>query len=94
MLSLIFILFESISGLHINWNKSFLYPFNVVPDLSSLARTLGGRIGDHPTTHLGMRLGANSRSLGIWNGVIEKSERRLVNRQSLLIVSWTLCLVI
>ena len=65
---MIFILFEAISGIHINWNKSFLYPINVVPDLSSLARTLGGRTGDLPTTYLGMPLGANSRSLGILNG--------------------------
>ncbi|KAK6796557.1 hypothetical protein RDI58_004258 [Solanum bulbocastanum] len=82
MLRVIFILFEAVSGLHINWNKSFLYPVNVVPDLSSLAGTLGGRIGDLPTTYLGMPLGANSRSLGIWNGVIEKCERRLVNWKS------------
>ncbi|WMV31952.1 hypothetical protein MTR67_025337 [Solanum verrucosum] len=82
MLRVIFILFEAVSGLHINWNKSFLFPVNVVPDLSSLARTLGGRIGDLPTTYLGMPLGANSRSLGIWNGVIEKCERRLVNWKS------------
>ena len=40
MLRVIFILFEAISGFHINWNKTFLYPVNVVPDLSSLARTL------------------------------------------------------
>ncbi|WMV59186.1 hypothetical protein MTR67_052571 [Solanum verrucosum] len=82
MLRVIFILFEAVSGLHINWNKSFLYPVNVVPDLSSLARTLGGRIGDLPTTYLGMPLGANNRPLGIWNGVIEKCERRLVNWKS------------
>lgn len=82
ILRVIFILFEAISGLHINWNKSFLYPVNVVSDLPSLAGTLGGRIGDLPTTYLGMPLGAKSRSIGIWNGVIEKCERKLVNWKS------------
>ncbi|WMV29912.1 hypothetical protein MTR67_023297 [Solanum verrucosum] len=67
----------AISRLHINWNKSFLYPVNEVPDLSSLARILGGRTGNLPTTYLGMPLEAKSKSIGIWNGVIEKCEKSL-----------------
>ena len=47
-----------------------------------LARILGGRTGDLPTTYLGMPLGAKSKSIGIWNGVIEKCEKRLVNWKS------------
>lgn len=54
ILRVIFVLFEAISGLHINWNKSFLYQVNEVPDLPSLARILGGRIGGLPTTYLGL----------------------------------------
>jgi len=65
ILRVIFVLFEAISGLHINWNKSFLNPVNEVPDLPSLARILGGRKGDLPTTYLGMPLGAKSKSIGI-----------------------------
>ena len=82
ILRVIFVLFEAISGLHINWNKSFLYPVNEVPDLPSLARILGGRTGVLPTTYLGMPLGAKSKSIGIWNGVIEKCEKSLVNWKS------------
>ncbi|WMV13680.1 hypothetical protein MTR67_007065 [Solanum verrucosum] len=65
ILRVIFVLFEAISGLHINWNKSFLYTVNEVPDLPSQARILGGRIEDLPTTYLGMPLGAKSKSIGI-----------------------------
>jgi len=78
----IFILFEAISGLHINWGKSFIYPVNEVPQISLLANILGGKIGELPTTYLGMPLGAKSKSLSIWNSVVEKCERKLVNWKS------------
>ncbi|WMV33017.1 hypothetical protein MTR67_026402 [Solanum verrucosum] len=81
ILRVIFVLFEAISGLHINWNKSFLYPVNEVA-LTSLAWILGGSIGDLPTVYLGMPLGAQNRSIDIWNGVVEKCEKRLVNWRS------------
>nr|XP_009780608.1 PREDICTED: uncharacterized protein LOC104229636 [Nicotiana sylvestris]XP_016504305.1 PREDICTED: uncharacterized protein LOC107822288 [Nicotiana tabacum] len=47
-LRMVFILFEAISGLHINWNKSFIYPVNEVMEMHSLARILGGKIGALP----------------------------------------------
>ncbi|WMV12004.1 hypothetical protein MTR67_005389 [Solanum verrucosum] len=69
ILRVIFVLFEAISGIHINWNNSFLYPVNEMKSLiPSLARILGGRTGDLPTTYLGMPLGSKSKSIGIWNG--------------------------
>lgn len=63
IIRVIFVLLEAISGLHINWNKSFLYPVNEVPNLGPLAGTLGGRIGELPTVYLGMPLGAKNRSV-------------------------------
>uniref|UniRef100_A0A0V0IVQ8 Putative ovule protein n=1 Tax=Solanum chacoense TaxID=4108 RepID=A0A0V0IVQ8_SOLCH len=81
-LRVIFIMFEAISGLHINWVKSFIYPVNEVPQISLLANILGGKIGELPTTYLGMPLGAKSKSLSIWNFVVEKCERKLVNWKS------------
>ncbi|WMV57474.1 hypothetical protein MTR67_050859 [Solanum verrucosum] len=57
-LRVIFILFEAVSGLHINWGKSFIYPVNEVPEISTLADILGGKTGELPTTYLGMPLGA------------------------------------
>lgn len=104
ILRVIFVLFEAISGLHINWNKSFIYPVNEVPNLTSLAGVLGGSIGELPTVYLGMALGDQNRSIDIWNGVIEKCEKRLVNwisqylflggRLTLINSVWTLCLPI
>ncbi|XP_059285175.1 uncharacterized protein LOC132038538 [Lycium ferocissimum] len=44
-LRMIFIIFEAISGLHINWGKSFIYPVNSVVEIQSLADILGGKVG-------------------------------------------------
>ncbi|XP_049394869.1 uncharacterized protein LOC125859208 [Solanum stenotomum] len=73
ILRVIFVIFEAISGLHINWNKSFLYP------VKSLIYPLwlGFWVEGLPTTYLGMPLGAKCKSISIWNGVIEKCGKRL-----------------
>ncbi|WMV30346.1 hypothetical protein MTR67_023731 [Solanum verrucosum] len=80
-LRIILILFEAISGLHINWGKSFIYPVNKVPNINALVNILGGgggEIGELPTVYLCMPLGDKSKSKGIWNNVLEK----LVNQKS------------
>ncbi|WMV25761.1 hypothetical protein MTR67_019146 [Solanum verrucosum] len=41
-LRIILVLFKGISGLHINWGKSFLYPINDVPHMILMASILGG----------------------------------------------------
>lgn len=82
ILRVIFVLFEAISGLCINWNKSFLHPVNEVPTLDHLAGILDGRTGELPIIYLCMPLGAKSRSVDIWNGVVEKCEKRLANWKS------------
>ncbi|WMV41678.1 hypothetical protein MTR67_035063 [Solanum verrucosum] len=82
ILRVIFIIFEAVSGLHINWGKSFIYPINEVAQVESLARVLGGRVGELPTIYLSMPLGGKSKSIGIWNGVIEKCEKKLTNWKS------------
>nr|XP_009762742.1 PREDICTED: uncharacterized protein LOC104214731 [Nicotiana sylvestris] len=79
VLRVIFILFEATSGLRINWYKSFIYPVNEVMELQSLAGILGGNVGEMPTVYLGMPFGAKSKSKGIWNGVLEKCEKKLAN---------------
>ncbi|KAG5577611.1 hypothetical protein H5410_057745 [Solanum commersonii] len=81
-LRVIFVLFEAVSGLHINWGKSFIYPVNEVPDINSLVDILGGKVGELPTTYLGMPLGAMSKSKNIWNAVVEKCGKKLVNWRS------------
>ena len=57
IIRLILVYFESISGLHINWNKSHLYPINVVLEMDHLSQILGGAIGTLPSIYLGMPLG-------------------------------------
>nr|XP_016449022.1 PREDICTED: uncharacterized protein LOC107774064 [Nicotiana tabacum] len=76
-LRIILVLFEGISGLHINWRKSHLFPINKVPEMEHLALILGGEVGSLPAIYLGMPLGAKSKSKLIWNSVIEKCEKKL-----------------
>ncbi|CAN4123762.1 unnamed protein product [Withania somnifera] len=64
------------SGLHVNWRKSFLYPVNEVPNMEILKSILGGEVAALPTTYLDMPLWAKSKSIEIWNGVIEKCEKK------------------
>ena len=76
-LRVILVLFEGISGLHINWEKSHIYPIYNVPNINLLASILGGEVGTLPSIYLGMPLGANSRSKEIWDNVLERCERKL-----------------
>jgi len=40
---------------------------------------LGCRIEKLPTVYLGMSLGNNHKELVIWDGIIEKTEKKLAN---------------
>jgi hypothetical protein len=71
-----FLCFEAVSGLRINLGKSELVHIGEVDGMESLAHILGCRIGSLPMTYLGLSLGVLFKSLFIWNGVIEKVERR------------------
>ncbi|WMV47514.1 hypothetical protein MTR67_040899 [Solanum verrucosum] len=73
------VIFEAVSGLSINWRKSCIFPFKEVPQIQSLATILGCRVEQLPTTYLGMPLGHNHKELEIWDGIIEKIEKKLVN---------------
>lgn len=75
------LIFESLSGLHINMLKNIIYPVNEVPNLEELADLLCCKIGSLPTTYLGFPLGAKFKSVGIWGGIIEKMEKRLATWQ-------------
>ncbi|XP_055823306.1 uncharacterized protein LOC129891851 [Solanum dulcamara] len=80
ILRVIFVIFEVVSDLHINWGKSFIYPINSVLNIDDLFSKLRGKVGELSTTFLGMPLGAKSKSKGIWNKVLEKCEKRLTGR--------------
>ncbi|KAF3625895.1 putative mannosyl-oligosaccharide 1,2-alpha-mannosidase MNS3-like [Capsicum annuum] len=79
------------SGLHINRRKSLMYPINQVNNMSWLATILGGEIGTLPTTYLRLPLGAKSKSIDIWNSVIEKSVKKLaraIRKRKDFLVKW------
>jgi hypothetical protein len=73
----IFLGFEAAFGLRINLGKSEIVPIGGVEDVERLANLLGCWVASLPMTYLGLPLGASYKSTSIWNGVIEKMERRL-----------------
>lgn len=61
--------------------NSVIYPVNVVPNLEELAGMIGCSIGSFPTSYLGLPQGAKHKATTIWNGVIEKFDKRLASSQ-------------
>ncbi|WMV14046.1 hypothetical protein MTR67_007431 [Solanum verrucosum] len=59
------------------WGGESLFPVNVMDNIQELAGVLGCEVGSLPTVYLGLTLGAKSKDLEIWNGVIERCEKRL-----------------
>ncbi|XP_070005201.1 uncharacterized protein [Nicotiana sylvestris] len=49
-LNLTLMIFEAISGLHMNRLKSTIYPVNTVPNMEELAELMGCNVGSFPTT--------------------------------------------
>jgi len=78
-----FLCFEAASGLRINLGKSEIVPIGEVEDVDFLAHIFGCRLGSLLMTYLGLPLGASFKSISIWNGVIEKVERRLASWKKL-----------
>jgi len=76
-LRLILTVFEGISSLHVNWRKSQLFPVNEVPNCLILAGMLGCEVGALPTKYLGLSLGSKNKAVDIWEGVLDRCERRL-----------------
>jgi hypothetical protein len=73
----ILLLFEAPSGLKANLAKSELILVGNVPHAGSLARILGCRVSTLPAQCLGLLLGTSHKASHIWDGVIEKIDRRL-----------------
>ncbi|WMV20737.1 hypothetical protein MTR67_014122 [Solanum verrucosum] len=76
-LRVIRVIFEACSGLKINWRKINIFPVKEVQQIQSLAHILRCRIKELPTIYLGMPLGANHKAVNLWDGIIEKTEKRL-----------------
>lgn len=78
-LSLTLMIFEALSGLHVNMYKSIIYPIKVVLGLEDLAEIMCCNIGSFPTTYLGLPLATRQKSTV--NGIIENFEKRLASLQ-------------
>ena len=76
-LSWLLMWFEAISGLRINLDKSEILPIGRVENLEVLALEVGCNVGRLPTSYLGIPLGANHKSVAVWDGVEERFRKRL-----------------
>ncbi|GAU44274.1 hypothetical protein TSUD_135150 [Trifolium subterraneum] len=74
----ILVLFEAMSGLKVNFNKSMLFEVNI-PDsrLCEAASSLCCRVGKIPFLYLGLPIGGDSRRLGLWKPVLARLKNRL-----------------
>ncbi|RVW23454.1 putative ribonuclease H protein [Vitis vinifera] len=76
-LSWLLMWFEALSGLRINLDKSEILPVGRVENLELLALKVGCKVGRLPTSYLGIPLGANHKSVAVWDGVEERFRKRL-----------------
>ncbi|RVW92613.1 hypothetical protein CK203_039393 [Vitis vinifera] len=76
-LSWLLMWFEAISGLRINLDKSEIFPVGRVENLENLALEAGCKVGKLPSSYLGIPLGANHKSVAVWDGVEERFRKRL-----------------
>ncbi|CAJ2670936.1 unnamed protein product [Trifolium pratense] len=72
------VLFESMSGLRVNFNKSMLVGVNI-PDswLGEAASALCCKVGKIPFLYLGLPIGGDPRRLGFWEPVVNRLKNRL-----------------
>ncbi|KAG6646008.1 hypothetical protein CIPAW_08G163600 [Carya illinoinensis] len=70
--------FEAVSGLKVNLDKSKMVAVGVVPNITSLACLLDCKVSSLPLKYFALLLGATFKARGIWDGVVEKVEKRLV----------------
>jgi len=74
----ILILFETLSGLKVNFSKSHLVGVNVAPSwLTQTARVLNCKVGTIPFVYLGLPIGGNAQRLSFWDPLITRIKTRL-----------------
>ena len=76
-LSWLLMWFEAVSRLRINLEKNELIPMDSEENIDNLAMEFGYRVGNLPSTYLGMPLGVPFKSMIVWDGVEEWFHRRL-----------------
>ena len=77
------LIFEQLSGLKVNFNKSLLTRVNVSELwLSEVALALNYRVGAFPFVYLGLPIGGDPRKLDFWKPVLNCIHSRLSNWKS------------
>ena len=77
--------FSQVTGLHINFHKSSMYPINVSDqDASDLAAYFGCKLGNMPFTYLGLLVGTTRPKIMDLLPLVDCMERRLTASSWLL----------
>lgn len=71
--------FEAVLGLKTNLFKSEVIPIGCVGNVQELANVLGCGLSSLPVNYLGLPLSARYKSVHIYDEIIERMERRLVD---------------
>lgn len=70
--------FEVMSGLSVNFEKSFIYGVHLERDmLARAADVLGCRVGDLPIPYLGMKIGGRVNGVAGWSEALDRMKHRL-----------------
>lgn len=86
--------FSDSTGLHVNFNKSFLVPINISDERTQhLANTFGCRVGSMPFPYLGLPLGTTKPSINEFTLLLTRMEKRLCGISKLLTYDGRLVLV-
>ncbi|GAU22997.1 hypothetical protein TSUD_98260 [Trifolium subterraneum] len=79
----VLMLFEVVSGLRVNFNKSMLVGVNIADSwLIEAASVLGCRVGTMTFMYLGLPIGGDPRRLSFWEPVVNRIRSRLVGWKS------------
>lgn len=70
--------FEAISDLKINLDKSKLIPIREVSNTEDLARMVEYQVDSLPSTYLGLPLRASFKSIQMWDAMEERFQKQLV----------------
>ncbi|GAU44567.1 hypothetical protein TSUD_367230 [Trifolium subterraneum] len=77
-LKAVLVLFESVSGLKVNFHKSMLFGVNVADSwLHEAAVVMGCKHGRLPFMYLGLPIGGDERKLQFWYPLVDRIRKRL-----------------
>jgi len=72
------VIFKSMSGLKVNFNKSLLVGINISDSwLNEAASVLGCKVGKVPFIYLGLPIGGNPQRLSFWDPIMHRIKSRL-----------------